>query len=120
MENSQIVLTSSSLLDFLVQIDELSNYDIMVSETPDGNIQVAIGDSFYSIDTEHAEDVQVAQETVEEVADINEEAYKDIIDSDETMEEISVDGGIISEMVKTLAIGGLTRLAGKAVKDVLN
>lgn len=119
--NSQVLLTPSSLLDFLIQIDELGDLQISVAETPDGNIQVVIGDSIYSIDCSYAEDVPVTNEAVDQVSDINEEAYEDIVESDDAVESLDEDvsAGIVKELVKTLAIGGLARLAGKVVKDAL-
>lgn len=118
----QVLLTPSALLDFLLQIDELQDMEVSVSETPDGNILVSIGDSMYSIDCSDAEEVQVEQDAVEQVSDINEEAYEDIIDSDDSVSEVNevVEGGLIKDIIKTLAVGGLARLAGKAAKNYLN
>lgn len=116
----QVLLTPSALLDFLLQVDELDDLTVSVSETADGNIQVLIGDSIYSIDCSSAKEVTVEPETVDEVSDINEEAYEDIIESDDSVEQVTdVEAGIIKELVKTLAVGGLARLAGKAVKDYM-
>ena len=115
--NSEVVFTTSALMDFLSQVDELQGYDIAVYEAPDGNVQVVIGDSAYEVDCSQAEEVSVDDKAVEQVEDINDSAYMDIVESDDS-EEI-VEGGLIAEVAKTLAIGGLARLAGKAVKDVL-
>lgn len=115
--NSTVVLTPSSLMDFLSQVDELGDLQVAVSETPDGNVQVLVGDSVYSIDCSQAEDVYVPDEVVDTVDDINEQAYEDIVDGSDMVDP--VEGGLIAEVVKTLAIGGLARLAGKAVKDAL-
>lgn len=115
--NSTVVLTPASLMDFLSQVEELESYQVAVSETPDGNVQVLVGDSVYSIDCSQAEDVSVPDEVVDTVDDINEQAYEDIVDVNNMVDP--VEGGLIAEVVKTLAIGGLARLAGKAVKDAL-
>lgn len=115
----QVLLTPSALLDFLLQVDELGDMTVSVSETADGNIQVLIGDSVYSIDCSNAEQVEVEPEAVDQVSDINEEAYEDIVDSNDNVEEVDVEAGLIKELVKTLAVGGLARLAGKAVKDYM-
>lgn len=115
----QVLLTPSALLDFLLQVDELDDMTVSVSETADGNIQVLIGDSVYSIDCSNAEQVEVEPEAVDQVSDINEEAYEDIVDSNDNVEEVDVEAGLIKELVKTLAVGGLARLAGKAVKDYM-
>lgn len=119
MENYQIMLTPAALLDFLTQISELDEYDISVSETGEGDIAVNIGDSCYMIDSSHAEDIEVPDAAVEEAADINDDAFEDIVDSSDDFESVDVEGGLIYETLKTLAIGGLARLAGKAAKDAL-
>lgn len=115
----EVVFTPASLLDLLSQIDELSEYPVGVSTTLDGNVQVTVGDSVYQVDCDLAEEVPVDENVVEQVSDINEDTYQEIVDEDE-FEEVSVESGLIKEFVKTLAIGGLARLAGKAAKDALN
>ena len=61
-------------------------------------------------------------EVVEEVSGVADEAYAELgedgVEIDNPDEEV-VEGGIISEALKTLAIGGLVRLTGKIMgKDV--
>lgn len=119
MDNNEILLTPAALLDFLRQVDELADKDISIDET-DSTITVTIGDSVYGIDVNKAEDVEVPDEVVEEVADVADEAYAELsedgVDFTETDEE-PVEGGIIGEVLKTLAVGGLVRLTGKLVGD---
>lgn len=120
MDNNEILFTPAALLDFLRQIDELSDKDIIVNDT-DATITVTIGDSTYSINTGNAEEVEVADEVVDEVAEINDTAYEEMDDVEftEISEEEVVEGGIIKEALKTLAVGGLVRLTGKILgKDV--
>ena len=114
MENNEILFTPAALLDFLRQIDELSDKDIIVNDT-DATITVTIGDSTYSINTRNAEEVEVADEVVDEVAEINDTAYEEMDDIEftEISEDEVVEGGIIKEALKTLAVGGLVRLTGK-------
>ena len=120
MDNNEILLTPAALLDFLRQVDELADKDISVDDTGSA-LNITIGDSSYSINFSDAETVEVPDEVVDEVAEINETAYEELddveyseIDGDEVVE-----GGIISETLKTLAVGGLVRLAGKILgKDV--
>lgn len=122
MDNNEILFTTASLLDFLQQIDELSDKDIILNED-DSAITVTIGNSTYTINKSDAEEVEVPDEVVDEVAEINENAYSEIddIEYDETDEGEVVEGGILSEALKTLAVGGLVRLAGKIMgKDVAN
>lgn len=122
MDNNEILLTPAALLDFLRQVDELADKDIILDED-NSAITVTIGDSTYSINKSDAEEVEVPDEVVDEVAEINENTYSEIddIEYDDTDEGEVVEGGILSEALKTLAVGGLVRLAGKIMgKDVAN
>ena len=119
----EILFTSAALLDFLRQIDELSDKDISIDETG-STITVNIGESSYSIDLKQASNVEVDEEVVEEVSDVADEAY-DTMESEgveftETTEgEEVVEGGLISEALKSLLVGGMVRLTSKMLsKDV--
>ena len=121
MDNNEILLTPAALLDFLRQVDELADKDIAVDETG-STLTVTIGESTYGIDLNRAETVEVPDEVVDEVADVADEAYADLgeagVDVTDIDEDV-VEGGLISEALKTLAVGGLVRLAGKIMgKDV--
>ena len=120
MDNNEILLTPAALLDFLRQVDELADEDISVDDT--GNaLNITIGDSSYSLDLGNAETVEVPDEVVDEVAEINETTYEELDDVEytEIAEDEIVEGGILSEALKTLAVGGLVRLTGKILgKDV--
>ena len=121
MDNNEILLTPAALLDFLRQVDELADKDISVDDTGSA-LNITIGDSSYSIDFNQAEEVEVPTEVVDEVADINESTYEELDDVEYTEvpddQEVVV-GGIIKEALKTLAVGGLVRLAGKIMgKDI--
>lgn len=122
MDYSPILFTPSALLDFLIQIDELKDKVVSVTETADGDLQVEIGDSAYIVKTDSAKDVDVEQQAAEQVADLNMDAYSDIVEenSDASFEDVNVEAGILAEIAKTLAIGGLARLNGKAVKSLLS
>lgn len=120
MDNNEILLTPAALLDFLRQIDELADKDISVDDTGSA-LNITIGDSSYSINFSDAETVEVPDEVVDEVAEINETAYEELDDVEytEVDDDDVVEGGILSEALKTLAVGGLVRLAGKIMgKDV--
>lgn len=114
----QVVFTPAALLDFLSQVEELRSFDVSVSETPDGNIQVIIGDSVYSVDCSDSEQVNVSSYAAEKVSDVNEEAYEDLVHNADA-DPVDVQAGLIAEAVKTLAVGGLVRIAGKLVKDYM-
>lgn len=120
MENNEILLTPAALLDFLRQVEELSDKDITINET-DTAVVIGIGESTYSIDLDTAEDVEVPDEVVEEVSEISDMAYGNLeaegVEYSEVSDEETVEGGIISETLKTLAIGGLVRLTGKVLGD---
>lgn len=111
--DNELLFTPAALLDFLLQIDELANYEISVQESPNG-VQVQIGDSSYAIRFLDAEPVEVPNEVVEEVGNINEETYQEIANTDyNQVDDEPVEAGIISELIKTLAVGGMVRLTGK-------
>ena len=120
MDNNEILLTPAALLDFLRQVDELADKDISVDDIGSA-LNITIGDSSYSIDLNQAEEVEVPETVVDEVAEINETTYEELDDVEytEISDEEVVEGGIIKEALKTLAVGGLVRLAGKIMgKDV--
>ena len=121
MDNNEILLTPAALLDFLRQVDELADKDISVDETG-STITVTIGESTYGIDLNQAEDVEVPEEVLDEVSDIADETYAELGEDGveiDNPEEEPVEGGLITEALKTLAVGGLVRLTGKLLgKDV--
>lgn len=119
--DNEILFTTASLLDFLQQIDELSDKDIILNED-DSAITVTIGESTYTINKNDAEEVEVPDEVVDEVADITDEAYAELGEDGvevDNLDEEPVEGGIISELLKTLAVGGMVRLTGKVLGDDL-
>ena len=109
---SEIVLTPAALLDLLSKIDELSSYDIGLTESMSGGFQLQIGNSIYNIDSDNATDVRVSDEVVDTIGEVNSEAYDNIEESEDYIES-----GIIKELAKTLLIGGLVRLSGKILRD---
>lgn len=130
MDNQETLFTAAALLDFLRQIDELSDKDIDVFDNQSFAL-ITIGDNQYRIDYNTAEEVEVPEEAVDEVTDIIEDTYDELGASGVDYEEVAdiaededgnlevVEGGIIKEALKTLAIGGLVRLTGKLVgKDI--
>ena len=114
MDNNEILFTTASLLDFLQQIEELSDKDIILDEN-DSIITVTIGESTYSINKSDAEEVEVEPEVVDEVSEITETTYEelDAVEYNELDSEEPVEGGLIKEALKTLAVGGLVRLTAK-------
>lgn len=113
MEN--IIFTPAAVLDLLTKIDELSDYEVGISETPDGHIQLTVGTSIYDISDTGISDVQVKQQTIDDISEINEETYEDLVEQD-TFELEPIDSGILKEVTKTLLVGGLVRLTKNLMK----
>ena len=123
MNMESVVFTPASLIDLLSKVDELKDYDIGISETIDGQIQLNIGSSLYIIDTNNSTDISVDDQVVESVEDTNLEAYENL---DESVDVVvpgegdePVESGIIKELAKTLLVGGLVRLTAGAAKKLL-
>ncbi len=112
--DNEILFTPAALLDFLSQIDELSDKDIALDDTG-ASLTIKIGDSTYSINNSDAEDIEVAPEVINEVSDINESTLEEIEDIEftEVGDEEVVEGGLVKEFFKTLAVGGMVRLTTK-------
>ena len=112
--DNEILFTPAALLDFLSQIDELSDKDIALDDTGT-SLTIKIGDSTYSINNSDAEDIEVDPEVVNEVSDINESTLEEIEDIEftEVDDEEVVEGGLVKEFFKTLAVGGMVRLTTK-------
>lgn len=101
-----LILTPSALFSFLSQITELSDKEIEVTDNGQ-SIEVKIGESSYTLQP-GSEISDVDTEIVETIDEINSEGYEDA-------ESEAVEGGLLKELVKTLAIGGLVRLTKAAL-----
>lgn len=117
--NESILFTPVALLDLLSQIDELSDKQIGISETLDGQIQIQVDDSIYIIEPEQAVDIDISKHEEAEVNNAIEDTYDRLIEN----EDISIDeynqpieSGIIGELAKTLFVGGMVRLGVDALK----
>lgn len=110
--DGEIVFTPAALLELLSKIDEFKEFDLSLTENMDGTLQLQVGDSFYELASdESVNDIQVDESVVEEISDINEEAYEDLMDDDFTDSTLEpVESGIIKEALKTLLIGGIVRM----------
>lgn len=119
MANTEYIFTPASLLDLLSQIDELSEYELGITEDFEGELILQIGNSHYSIaQPDKAEFVNLPQDAVEDISDINEEAYEDLIQLNDSVEELEpIESGLIKEALKTLLIGGVVRLGKKYLTE---
>lgn len=115
-----VVITPAGLLELLTQVEELKDYNIGVVESLDGQLQLQIGESVYALGDHSAPEVSVAPEVVEQVEDINLEAYQNIEeDIDITDNAQSVEGGLITNIIKAVKVGGMLRLAARVLKNNL-
>ena len=115
MEENSMVLTQSGLLTFLTEIEQLKNLDFGIEETENGWI-ISIGDDKYELQSPESSEIEVDQDTVDLIEEIDDEGWNEI--SDEVIEDVEpVEGGIIKEVLKTLAVGGLVRLTKNALQN---
>ena len=110
-----IIFTPAGVLELLTQIDELSAYDIGITETMDGQLQLQIGSSIYHIQTDNTPKVFVANDVADSVNDINESAYQELVESEgfEQTDKEPVRAGLLSTVVKSLLLGGAIKLIKK-------
>lgn len=113
MEDSSLVLTTSGLMTFLAEIEQLNGLDLAIEEVDNG-LQISIGDDVYTLETKAESVVEVAPEAIDDIDNIDEEGWDEISDTFNDAVE-PVEGGIIKEVLKTLAIGGLVRLTKNAI-----
>lgn len=116
-----IVFTPASVLDLLLQIEELQDLDIGMDKDNSGNIIIKIGDSTYQISTDSATDIKIPEEAVYTIQDTNEDTYNNILqEEDITDEDINspIEGGIVKDALKSLMLGGMIRFAGKHLIDI--
>jgi len=111
-----LVFTPAAVLALLSQIDEISELDVGVTETLDGNLQIQVGESVYVLSDESATDISVEPDILEAVESINVEAYEELADNGQIEIQEPIESGILSQIGKTLAVGGLVRLASKLLR----
>lgn len=108
----EIVFTPAAVLDLLTQIEELKDYEIGIKDGVSGKLQVTVGESIYTIDTSNVAEVHIDQSAVNDIEDVNQDAYSSMSDSGEVELE-PINSGIIKQFAKTLLVGGLVRLTSK-------
>ena len=112
---NNIVLTPSALLGFLNEVEELQDKEITIQEGED-QVAVVIGGTEYLLDASDAIEVQLDDQAYEEVEDANEDGYAELGEDIEDVDDEEIEGGIIKELVKTLALGGLIRMTKHALE----
>lgn len=113
--SEELVLTSAGLLELLLNIDEFKDFDFGLVESLDNNLQLQVNDSYYTIQPENtSESVEIDEDSLNQISQINDESYQELLDNDQVSEQEPIESGLIKELVKTLAIGGLVRL-GKSL-----
>lgn len=115
LKNSTLLLTPASLVDFLSQIDELSEKSISLN-SDNGYIEVSIGEATYRIRPQDEVNVPVSVDDIDEVNDAADDTYDELVDNGYVENSDEIESGIIKELIKTLAIGGMVRLAAKKLK----
>ena len=109
--DSEIVFTPAAILDLLSKIDEFKDFDLSLTESLDGDLILQVGDSIYSLTSEDStSEIEVDDEVVDELENINEETYSELMDNGFATDEETIETGIIKEALKTLLIGGVVRL----------
>lgn len=109
----QLLLTPAALLSILIQIDELKDKDIQLTEDLDGTLKLQIDQNVYDLQDQNTLEVEVDPEVIQEVDDANADAYEDLQMDDNIQLSDTVEGGLLSELMKTLAVGGMIRLTQK-------
>ncbi len=112
---SDILLTPSALLAFLNEIEELKDKEITFHENAD-QVTVIIDGNEYILDASDSVEIEVDDQTADKVETANEYGYEEIGEDIEDIADEEVEGGIIKEIVKTLALGGLVRMTKHALE----
>ena len=109
--DSGILFTPAALLDLLSQIEEFEEFDLGLSESLSGDLQLQVGNSYYDLQAGNNEvEIELDDMDLEAIEDSNSATYEDLIEDGATSEE-PIESGIIKEALKTLMIGGVVRLA---------
>ena len=113
---SNLVLTPSALFAFLHEIEELKDKEIVIDDSSEDQITINIGESSYVLDASQSAEVEVEGDVIEEIEEANQEGYDELADEVEDVDTEDIEGGIIKELVKTLALGGLVRMTKHALE----
>lgn len=107
-----LLFTPAAVLDLLSKLEELEGYEISITETPNNTLKLYIGENGYELQEQSVIQVETTEETVDAVEQAVEEAYEEISEVDDELLD-PVEGGLITELGKTLLVGGMVRLLPK-------
>ncbi len=113
-----LVFTPASILEILSQIDELKEYEIGITETLDGNLQIQVGSSIYEFVADQAEEVEAPEEVIDSIEEINEDAYEELVYSGEdfiSVDQDTIESGLIKEAIKSMLLGGAIKFIKKLI-----
>lgn len=79
-------------------------------------IEVSIGEATYRIRPQDEVNVPVSVDDIDEVNDAADDTYDELVDNGYIENSDEIESGLIKELIKTLAIGGMVRLAAKKLK----
>lgn len=114
MKKETLIFTPSALLEILSGIEELSDYQIGITETIDGKLQLQVGSSVYELEQEsETQTIEVTEDTVDKIEEVNENTYEELTEIDNE----PITSGIIGELAKNMLLGGMLRLSGKILKN---
>lgn len=116
MSDSKLIFTAASVLDLLLQIDELSDKDISLTESSDNQYTLNIGETTYTIASDAATEIDVDSNVVDQVDEVDESTYDELEQAGDVSIEDTIEGGLIKSLVKTLLLGGMVKLSSKLLK----
>lgn len=114
-----LLFTPAALLSVLIQIDELKDCNVGITQTVDGKLQLQVDDSFYELQPENETTITVDEADADAVEDANMEAYSELESSGVTFEDITeepIESGLVKEALKSMLLGGMIRLSTKLLK----
>ena len=116
--------TAASIVDMLYKIEELKEHNIEANIHEDGSFTLAIDGSSYEFveDETTVVDADTTNDMIEEITEAENDAVvnieeTEVFDTSDMIQDTEVESGIITEALKTLAIGGMVRLGAKWLKS---
>lgn len=110
--NEQTLFSAASLLTILSSLEEIDADQIDI-DTDESGMTLSLDGHEYRFDYNDAStaDIEVSEEDLKETEDVIEQ------ESESQSDPEGIEAGVISGLLKTLAVGGLVRLTGKLLKE---